>query len=313
MTDESPSCEMDSHADTSVAGEAFILISEPTRFVTVSGYSPELKALPKVPVGSAPTTYVDVRTGKSYLLILHECVYFGKRLTHSLLNPNQLRMHGLIVDDTPRQFSSESTHSILDPQTRVRIPLTLKGVISGFETHLPTPDELETLPWIELTSDAEWHDSWDTMEQRELNISAVHSTHPPTIKDVWIIPEPLDVPLELQSNDDLHTALICAVNVSYDDIDGNGLPTSLDEDVYAEAADRLKISALSTKERESILTPEILSKRWHIGLEAARNTIAVTTHAGIRNVFLPSERKIRMKAPWLSSPMGKSDHIRDRS
>ena len=125
---------MDSHADTSVAGEGFVLITEPLRFVSVAGFSPELKSI-KVPIGSAATTYVDAKHGKSYLLILHECLSFGNRLKQSLLNPNQMRMHGLIVDDTPKQFAPDSTHSIFDPLSTVRIPLSLNRVISGFETH----------------------------------------------------------------------------------------------------------------------------------------------------------------------------------
>jgi hypothetical protein len=35
-------CELDSHADTSVAGSNFILLEEPTCTVDVFGFSPEL-------------------------------------------------------------------------------------------------------------------------------------------------------------------------------------------------------------------------------------------------------------------------------
>jgi hypothetical protein len=48
--------------------------------------------------------------------------------------------------------------------------------------------------------------------------------------------------------------------------------------------------------------PEILAKRWGIGLLAAKNTIDDTTQTGMRNVLAPAERKVRKKAPWLKSP-----------
>jgi hypothetical protein len=51
-------CELDSHADTSVAGRNFPLISEPMRMVTVHGYSPDLPPLPKIPVASAATVWL---------------------------------------------------------------------------------------------------------------------------------------------------------------------------------------------------------------------------------------------------------------
>jgi hypothetical protein len=82
------SWELDSHADTSVAGSNFVAIYEPTRFVEVHGYSPELTPLRRIPLTTVGTTWVNPTDGQSYLLILHECIFFGTRLNHSLLCPN---------------------------------------------------------------------------------------------------------------------------------------------------------------------------------------------------------------------------------
>jgi hypothetical protein len=60
-----------------------------------------------------------------------------------------------VVDDCPRHISpdpSKATHSIYIPQHNLRIPLRLKGVLSYFEMRFPTVVELESYPWIELTS-----------------------------------------------------------------------------------------------------------------------------------------------------------------
>jgi hypothetical protein len=74
-------CELDSHADTSVARSNFILLDGPTRYVDVHGYSPELKPLKNIPIATAVTAWVYLQTGQTYLLVLHEC-------------PNQLRETG---------------------------------------------------------------------------------------------------------------------------------------------------------------------------------------------------------------------------
>jgi hypothetical protein len=85
-------------------------------------------------------------------------------------------------------------------------------------------------------------------------------------------------------------------------MEGDGLSAGLDDDVYPMATNKRKLCALSATERESILTPEILSKRWGISVERAQKTIDVTSHEGIRNVFLPSEQKVWKKAPWMNYP-----------
>jgi hypothetical protein len=56
------------------------------------------------------------------------------------------------------------------------------------------------------------------------------------------------------------------------------------------------------KERRCIITPEILSKRWYISLEAAHDTMNVTTQAGVRNVYLYAEWKVHKKATSLRFP-----------
>jgi hypothetical protein len=67
------------------------------------------------------------------------------------------------------------------------------------------------------------------------------------------------------------------------------------------------ISVVSTNDRKSTLTPIALSKRWGITLEAATATLNVSTQTAVRNIFSPSERKVRLKAPWLEFPSIKGE------
>jgi hypothetical protein len=148
-------CELDSHANTSVADSNFILLEEPTHTVDVFGFSPELPPIKKVPIATAGTAWVDPKSGQSYFLILNECLftgagtawvdpksgqsYFlilneclftGDTMKHSLLNPNQLLCNGLTVHDNPTMFDPTSTHLIYDPASGIQIPLDLNGVTS---------------------------------------------------------------------------------------------------------------------------------------------------------------------------------------
>ena len=104
---------------------------------------------------------------------MHEALYFGDELEHSLLNPNQLRDHGIRVDDVPRQFEKTSTHSIYVPGHDLTIPLTLEGIISGFDCQKPTWEEYENNPKIELTTDRPWNPSSEDFADRERRVARV--------------------------------------------------------------------------------------------------------------------------------------------
>jgi hypothetical protein len=106
-------------------------------------------------------------------------------------------------------------------------------------------------------------------------------------------------PLEFYNELQLHTASIQAVHTSPYSLVDDGLLADFDEDVRPMATNKQKLYEISAKERESILTPKILDKRWGISVERAQQTNKADTHEDIRNVFLPSERKVQKKAPWM--------------
>jgi hypothetical protein len=174
-------CELDRHADTSVAGSNFILLEEPTRTVDVFGFSPELPPIKKFPIGTVGTAWVDPKSGQSYLLILNKCLFMGDTMKHSLLNPNQLHCNGLIVQDTSTMFDPTSTHSIYDPASGIRIPLDLNGVISYIPTYAPTLEEANLMkPIFVLTSNANWAavSAVFPNQQRIFKVEAAKPNHP---------------------------------------------------------------------------------------------------------------------------------------
>jgi hypothetical protein len=144
-TSEEMWTELDSHADMTCAGANCIVLESTQQVVDVtpynkSRYEPETN----IPIVKAATAYTD-NTGNTYIFILNQALYLPD-LDHSLLNPNQMRMNGVIVDDCPQHLSDPkrpSTHSIFFPELSIRIPLELGGVISRIRTRCPTNEELE--------------------------------------------------------------------------------------------------------------------------------------------------------------------------
>lgn len=88
--------------------------------------------------------------------MLHEAIYFGERMSHTLLCPNQLRNNGLIVDDVPQQFDRQSQHCIRIPSTgseeSLHLPLEMYGVISYLTSRRPSAEEIKECTHVELTS-----------------------------------------------------------------------------------------------------------------------------------------------------------------
>jgi hypothetical protein len=159
-TDYSLRCraEIDTRADTVCAGASFRLIDEDiSRVADVGGFHPDMPEMKDIPIGTAVTAIDLAHTQETVILVFHEALYFGKRMEESLINPNQLRVNGLIVDTCPKQFSGgKSMHGIYVPDENLYLPFHLHGVISHLVTYLPTDEQLNNCRWIYMTSDAEW-------------------------------------------------------------------------------------------------------------------------------------------------------------
>ena len=67
-------CDLDSHADTCVAGANCILEEDSMQRVTVSGFSEELKPIDDIPISTCLTAY-DLPDGETILLVLHETIF----------------------------------------------------------------------------------------------------------------------------------------------------------------------------------------------------------------------------------------------
>ena len=159
-------CELDSHADTIVAGSNTLRVSDEGHEVIVHGFSEEMGPT-MAPVTTVATLWDHPETGQPYILLMNQALYFGDRVGTTLICPNQLRANGLRVDDVPQQFDPSSSHSIYDPESNIRIPLFIEGVASGFDSRKPTFDDYEMYDHIELTSPLPWEPSSGQLAEKE--------------------------------------------------------------------------------------------------------------------------------------------------
>jgi hypothetical protein len=168
--------DLDSHADFCVCGKEVLVFNDFDREVTVTGWYPagETQSLRIV---SAAMGYTIPQSGQTVLLIAHQSI-FSPSLNHNLLSTMQMRLHDVIVNETPKSQSLNPTklsHSISvrgdNVEDVLAIPLELHGVVSCFPTFTPTPLEFETCDRYELTYESpDYNPSATTFNEQEASM-----------------------------------------------------------------------------------------------------------------------------------------------
>ena len=271
--------DLDSHADTCCVGSnAHIHHESSSKTVEVQPFLNSLGTAKKTPIVSASVAYDCPFTLKSYLLHIHQALFF-EELEHNLLNPNQCRMNDVIINECPKFLSSQpndETHSIYFPKEDVRIPLSTHGVHSYLPTRKPTLWELDHLDELELTSnDLEWDPHATTFSEHENNMLDDRGHHrPPRTRT--------------------NTRSVAALGISQVSNCLTEISSTLEPELFVEALNsQNRISSVNSKERQTMSAAK-LANRWNIGLDAAKRTLDRTTQRGIRLVANPSiNRRLR--------------------
>ena len=177
--------EFDSHADTIVFGRNFVQLAHSGRECDVSPYTDTYQSIKNVPIVSAATAWTSPVTGEVYILVFHEGLWMATQMEHSLLNPNQLRHHGVLVQDNP--FSSAPL-GLYSAEHDFALPFQAVGGTILTTTWTPTDKELQECPHIELTSRHAWDPQTirfpqsDRTAEEEIDqlrrLSAVQRAHP---------------------------------------------------------------------------------------------------------------------------------------
>ena len=115
--------EIDSRADTICCGKTFRMTEQTERIADVTGFHDDLGILKEIPIATCCTAIDHPQLQETLILVCHESLYFGNGMKDSLISPNQLRAHGLVVDTCPKQFSGgQSMHGIYIPDEDLFLP-----------------------------------------------------------------------------------------------------------------------------------------------------------------------------------------------
>ena len=146
-----------------VIGKQAFVFSHSCKYVDIQDFDKEVKYLLKVPVVYAVIAYDCTSLGETYMLFVRN--YLCVPTMDNNLIPHFFRETGLILNDAPKIICtgpSVEDHFLFDEETGLRLPFTLNGTFSMFETRSITEDEIknaENYPTISLTLDS---NRWDT-------------------------------------------------------------------------------------------------------------------------------------------------------
>jgi hypothetical protein len=95
--------DLDLHSDACVVGKEALIFQDFDREVTVIGYDSngETKFLKMVSAVSEALGYIIPGTGRTIVLIIHQDIFLPQ-LEHNLLSTMQIRLHDVVINDTPK-------------------------------------------------------------------------------------------------------------------------------------------------------------------------------------------------------------------
>ncbi len=167
--------ECDTNADTCCLGKNFVVIAPTFRTADVYAYDTNIKPIENLPNVSGATAYNDPITGTTHILVFHEALYYGNKLDHTLINPNQVRAYGIPFWDNP----FDASHSLsIDVDDDLSILLRAIGTKLMFRTRVPTAYELETSDHIHMTSSTTWNPADVVMVQATHQGGSTRGSHP---------------------------------------------------------------------------------------------------------------------------------------
>ena len=194
-------------------------------------------------------------------------------MSHSLINPNQLRHFGTIVQDNPYSHDNITyiDANIHDNDKRLYIPLTSQGINILFETRVPTQQELDDCPHVNLTSDTEWNPTEIRLPNASNNTQHLYGLQCSALITSCYHTNTFIQKISSLAGD--HTSSEFASNQNMSDI---SVPQTF-----------------MSQDWKSFVDPDSLSDKWLIGRQQAQQTIQVTTQRGIRSAVLPLSRHYR--------------------
>ena len=269
-----------------------------SRTADVFPYDKSYEPMTNVPIVSGATAYDDP-DGETYILIFHESLYYGTKLEHSLINPNQIRHNDVEFWDNPY----DNSHDLcIHTNDGLVIPLTYEGTKLVFHTRVPSKHELATCHHVDMTSKEIWEPSEVTLGeisrsskrvQRQIFSVKVDEHHASTheySRSVHEIYRYVDPSSDEAILNEVNPVLIQMTEriISKTEINDSHV-ISDDREMDDVPSRRTFVST----ERHKRISAESLSELWAIGPNKARATLRVTTQNGVRSAILPLSRRYR--------------------
>ena len=263
-----------------------------------------------VPIANVATAWQCPTTGQVFILVFHEALWMGDTMTHSLINPNQLRHYGVHVQDDP---TSRRPLSIITDDGNFAMEMQRKGTIISFSTHTPTQHELKSCPHIHLSSSQPWDpinvnfpNSSHSLEEevdRLRRVGAVRRSCSAGTKrpDVFagfdfLVHDNHENNAPIFSLSKMTRSIASMKMQSEQHSDERSLrdkDTLLRPNIDPGESDVKEIPTFQSEGRHTDTSPEDLSQRWHISVAQAAKTLKRTTQKFLRSAVLPLSRRYR--------------------
>jgi hypothetical protein len=247
-------CEMDTHADTCVAGANFLVCEFDGTTCEVTPFTDQYQAMKGIPIVSAATAWTDEESGETIILFFNQVLWYGDKINHSLINPNQLRYHGIPVCD---DITDRNRRFGIEVHSEVFIPFEMKGTTIYFESRVPSKWEMKNCRIIVMTDNSVW-------DPENVTIAAIKPTR--ITGGRHMIDNPIGGVSEAYDQLSMMQQLISAVNIT-------------------------NVSYVGAKHRHSqIVTAEEVARKFRCGIETAKQTLKTTTQHGVRQAIHPLQR-----------------------
>ena len=280
--------ECDTNADTCCLGKNFVILQYTTRLADVYPYDKSYKPIEGVPIVSGATAWDDTLTGQTYILVVNEALYYGTRLEHSLINPNQVRDFGIGFWDNPYDPNRQLQ---IDVNDEISISMRTSGTKIFFESRSPTDQELRECPHIEITSKREWNPGTVILGKTIVQQSGsgpkhrfIASTNALPHRTTYEYLDPL-------SDDALLHSTQPSLAFLHEQLKAKERQVSAAQAYDEDLRDIPPRRTYTSTDRHAKATAEAIADRFGIGIERARATMAATTQRGTRSAILPISRR----------------------
>ena len=216
-------------------------------------------------------------TGEPIILMVHQAVHVPT-MTKDLLCPMQMRVNDVELCECPKFMEdspSDTSHSLKVTQDGddFWIPCGIRGVTSCFPARKPSQNEFATCRRFDLTSEEpEWDPMSSTCQDQENSTvdgrGMVHDTGDggDNKRFTSSVKVSRDQACEFANHNSQCSSVLTEID-----------PNLHDDYFHQSLQSNVKVSSTQPAKRKGNLTAERLAANWSIPLDAAKQTLKVTT------------------------------------